>query len=265
MTLSTKGAVLGIDVGCSPTRKSGAACLLEWSDNKLSWRVERFRAVEPERTHVIVRVIGGRRLSAAAFDGPPRRGFDVVGRYRVAERMLTRRLQPLIGKPGQASAPVGKLLNEHANACVAAVLTTSQVQAAEHLRAIHETAVVEAFPSSFLGVLITDPGKLQARRGDRSDTFYQAVADEELTRLLTALLPGRIIDRPLSAATNHDDRAGIVCALTALGIAAGRYTAVGDSDGWIVLPPPEFVQPWARKLLLENASELSGEPLRFVC
>jgi hypothetical protein len=52
-------------------------------------------------------------LTAAAFDGPLRSGLDLIGRYRVAERMLTRRLQPHIGKPGQSSAPVGKLLNEN--------------------------------------------------------------------------------------------------------------------------------------------------------
>lgn len=42
---------------------------------------------------------------AAAFDGPLRQGFDIIGRYRTAERMLTRRLRPLIGKPGSPARP----------------------------------------------------------------------------------------------------------------------------------------------------------------
>ena len=51
---------------------------------------------------------------------------------------------------------------------------------------------------------------------------------------------------------NHDDRAAFICALTALSVAAGDYTAVGDDDGWIVLPPVAFVVPWARELLIAN-------------
>ena len=42
----------------------------------------------------------GRPIVAAAFDGLIRRSFEIIGRYRTAERMLTRRLRPLIGKPG---------------------------------------------------------------------------------------------------------------------------------------------------------------------
>jgi hypothetical protein len=45
--------------------------------------------------------------------------------------------------------------------------------------------------------------------------------------------------------TNHDDRAALICALTALCVAAGDFTAVGDADGWIVPPPRRFVQDWA--------------------
>jgi hypothetical protein len=71
----------------------------------------RFRAVEPERERVIAQLAAGRMIAATAFDGPIGRGFDIIGRYRTAERMLTRRLRPLIGKPGQSSAPVGRLLS----------------------------------------------------------------------------------------------------------------------------------------------------------
>ena len=92
----------------------------------------RFRAVEPEREQAIAQVAAGRQIVAAAFDGPMRRGFDIIGRYRTAERMLTRRLRPLIGKPGQSSAPVGRLLNHHANECVRHLVTHSDVQDARH-------------------------------------------------------------------------------------------------------------------------------------
>jgi len=57
-----------------------------------------------------------------------------------------------------------------------------------------------------------------------------------------------------SAVTNHDDRAALVCALTALCVAARDYTAVGDEDGWIILPPSSFVQGWAMHALRANAA-----------
>jgi hypothetical protein len=73
---------------------------------------------------------------------------------------------------GQASAPVGRLLNHHANECARIVIGTGTLGEAPHDHAIHKLAVVEAFPTSFLGVLIENPSDLSAHRGDRSDTFY---------------------------------------------------------------------------------------------
>ena len=47
----------------------------------------------------------------------------------------------------------------------------------------------------------------------------------------------------------------LVCALTALCVAVDEYTAVGDEDGWIVLPPVSFVRDWAMEALKANAAE----------
>jgi hypothetical protein len=51
------------------------------------------------------------------------------------------------------------------------------VGASKHDHAIHPAAIVEAFPSSFLGMLIDDPKSLSARRGDRSDNFFVHLAE----------------------------------------------------------------------------------------
>lgn len=59
----------------------------------------------------------------------------------------------------------------------------------------------------------------------------------------------------LAAVTNHDDRAALVCALSALAVVAGDFVAVGDDDGWIILPPRAFIQPAQWALLAANASE----------
>lgn len=254
--IGERGSVVGIDVGCSPARRSSGICRLDWSASTISWEIARFRAVEPERERTIAQVAGGRQISAAAFDGPIRRGFDIIGRYRTAERMLTRRLRPLIGKPGQSSAPVGKLLNEHANACARHLVASCAVEDAQHAVPIDQKALVEAFPSSFLGMMIDDPIRLAARRGDRSDTFFQHLASNGgFDALLERLLPGRTLTRDPMTVTNHDDRAALVCALTALCVAADQFVAVGDGDGWIILPPRELIQPTQWDLLAANASE----------
>jgi hypothetical protein len=120
--------------------------LLDWTANTFAFSLVRFRASEPERSDVL-RSIVDRPVIAAAFDGPLRSDLEIIGRYRLAEQLLTRQLQ-IIGKPGQSSTPVGRLLNSHANACAKAVLATGLVGNASHDHAIHATAIVEAFPSS---------------------------------------------------------------------------------------------------------------------
>jgi hypothetical protein len=245
--LSSTGAVLGIDVGCSAIRRSSAVCRIEWDAHGAIWRVDRFRAVEPERTETIVAVAGGLPLTCAAFDGPLRRGFEGIGRYRTAERMLTRRLARKIGKPGASSAPVGRLLNAHANACARIVLRHCALAMAAHAARIDDKAVVEAFPSGFLGVMIGEPVALAARRHDRSDRFFLHCCERRtFEQLIGRLLPGRRLARAPADLTDHDERAAFVCALTALCVAAGDYTAVGDHDGWIILPPDALLQRWAR-------------------
>ena len=248
------GSVLGVDIGFSETARSSAACRLDWTSTAVSLSIERFRAIEPERSQVLRR-IADRPLLAAAFDGPMRSDLEVIGHYRIAEQLLTRKLWRFIGKPGQSGAPVGRRLNSHTNDCAKIALQFETIGQAMHGHAIHASAIVEAFPSSFLGLLIESPLGLHTRRGDRSDTFYVHLAQSGgLLRLLQQVLPGRHAIFPaFEMITNHDDRAAVVCALTALCIAARDYTVVGDRDGWIVLPPSSLIQPWAWSMLRENA------------
>lgn len=248
------GSVLGIDVGFSLTRKSSAVCRLDWDRTSIKWTIKRFRALPKEREDTIRDVSGGAQLLAAALDGPLRRGFGIIGAYRTAERMLTRRLKRRIGKPGQASTPVGKNLNSAANDCAKAVLEICSLAETRHETRIYDRAIVEAFPSSFLGLLLEDPGKIAASRKDRSDKFFIAAA-QTMIKLLQHLLPGRTLCKSLTDVTNHDERAALVCALTALGVVAEDFTAVGDENGWIILPPPKFVRDWAWKELRANADE----------
>jgi hypothetical protein len=168
--------------------------------------------------------------------------------------MLTRRLGLLIGKPGQSSAPVGKLLNHHANECVRYILAGADLHDARHSVSIDQKAVVEAFPSSFLGMMIEDPKQVAARRGDRSDTFFKHLATTGvLQALIQHLLPGRCLASNPNTVVNHDDRAALICAISALSVAAADFVAVGDDDGWIILPPRKFIQSLQWLLLSDNA------------
>lgn len=256
------GSVIGIDIGCSPVRRSSAICRLDWSETEIVWTIRRFRTVEPERQEAIAALCGGQPVLAAALDGPLQPGFGIIGRYRTAERMLTRRLRPLIGKPGQSSAPVGKLLNFHANACALHLLQLSALLPATHAVRIDDSAVAEAFPSAFLGLMIEDPAALSARRGDRSDVFFRHLAESGgLDALLRHCLPGRSPSAAFSGVAHHDDRAALVCALTALCLARGDFVAVGDDDGWIILPPRRLIRPAQWALLEANAAEAPGAPL----
>ena len=202
----------------------------------------------------ISRIAGGTPLACAAFDRPLGSDLKPIGVYRIAERMLTRRLQRLIGKPGQSNTPVGKQLNSHTNECAKIVLELEKLVPAMHRTAIHARAIVEAFPSSFLGLMIAGPLLLDAQRGNRSDIFYVHLARAGvLTRLISDLLPNRRLVDIFEAVTNHDDRAAVICAVTSLCVAASRYSSVGDRQGWIILPPRDYIQPWAWSLLVENA------------
>lgn len=248
-----RNAVAGIDVGYSTVRRSSAVCLMTWDDEIIDWEIRRYRATDSERLEAIRSVLGNRSLGAVAFDGPLKKGFSHIGEYRAAERILTKSFGARIGKPGQSSSPVGIRLNEEANNCVRVVLSVADIETSMSAVRIDERCVVEAFPSSFLGLMISDPEGIGAIRRNRSDKFFEVLnSDGTLPRLLGYLLPGRRSLRDLGDVKNHDDRAALVCAISALGVAVGKYCAVGDKNGWIILPPHTFIKQWAHDLLVKN-------------
>ena len=233
------GSVLGIDVGWSTTDRSNAVCRLSWSSHEVSWEIRRFRAIDAERERAIRQVARDYALSAVAVDGPLKPGLDEIGHYRSAERLLSRgNLRKRIGKPGQSSSPNGRKLNEQANLSARLVKRVCCVEQAVHAVQIDPQTIVEAFPTTFLGVMIDRPEKLH-RPKLRSDRYFVHLASgQHLDRLLAYLLPDRKPMALLSTVRNHDDRAALVCALTGLCVAIGDFTAVGDNlDGWIILPP----------------------------
>jgi hypothetical protein len=257
--LPSCGAVIGIDIGFSIKRRSTAICLLTWDSDKIDWQIERFKALPVERDQAIRRATGDRDILAVAVDGPVRCSFDLIKCYRTAERMLTNALCVKIGKPGQSNSPMGLKLNEATNACLNEIIAVAKIAVATHMVKIHERCLVEAFPSSFLGLMLADPTSVQALRHNRSDKFFEALtSDNTLACLLSHFLPRRKMRNVFDDVRNHDDRAALICALSALAVASNDFCAVGDRDGWIILPPRRLIRPWAWRLLTTNANRFPG-------
>ena len=264
-----EGSVLGIDIGWSETSRTSAVCRLSWDDRHILWKTDRFRATASER-QTISHVAGENALLAVAIDGPLRQRFDLIGHYRSAERLLSCGVLPKrIGKPGQSSSPNGRKLNAEANKTAEFVRRLCRVSRARHAVRIDEFAIVEAFPTTFLGAMLEDP---PAHRHKRSDAYFAHLAERRsFDRLAQRLLDGRTWIRDPGDLRNHDDRAAFVCALTALSVAAGEFTAVGDDrDGWIILPPQWAFADWAWTAASETArheqlrpSESPGKLLSF--
>jgi hypothetical protein len=250
--LPVQGVVLGIDVGMSTQRQSTAVCCLQWTETTISWHIARCIATDEARQATIDDLTAQHEtLLAVAIDGPLGPHLQPITQYRQAERALTKGFQPLIGKPGAPHVPVGKQLNQHATACAQAVINTGKLAKAQHPQAIHPLAIVESFPSSFMGMLLEDPQALQGiTRANRSDQFFKTlVANGAFTAVLQHCLPNQTLEHPIII-NNHDDRTAFVCALAAVGLVANDYTAVGDAMGWILLPSATLIKPWARALLL---------------
>ncbi|MCI0627634.1 MAG: HD domain-containing protein [Acidobacteria bacterium] len=262
LAMPEEGAVLGVDVGWSEHQRSSAACLLRWSRAHLELRCKLFTAQPDDLRKGLSEILAGSNVLAAAIDGPIRGQLDEIGIYRSAERTVTRQLAKHIGKPGQSSSANGRKLNHAANSVASLLLELGAVGPASHEAAIHDQAIVEAFPTSFLGVML-DSGyrkKGQARSDSYFETLTQGSEDGRLGVLLRDLLPGRIAGTSLSGHTNHDERAAIVCALTALCVVARRYVAVGDDDGYILLPPRAGgarpgLKDWAWALIERNVND----------
>lgn len=259
--MNTEGSVLGIDVGWSRKRRSSAICRLSWNTQEIEWKICRFSAYDSDRKNAIKHTVDDHELASVAIDGPLQPGFNEIGHYRIAERILSRgELSKQIGKPGQSNSPNGRNLNVQANKSARLVKNLCCIREANYHVRIDKCAIAEAFPTTFLGVMLEDPIVVQGSK-ERSDRYFVHLANcQHFDRFLEDMLNGRKLMYTPKAIMNHDDRAAFVCALTALCIANEEFVAVGDKkDGWIILPPRRMFADWAWDAICESAERENKE------
>lgn len=237
------GKVIGIDVGFSDTRRSTCFCLLSWDENRYEFHFESARAFDSDRIQALNHLVPiTQTIRAVALDGPLAKDLQIVNRYRSAEAILSRGLFQKRGKPGQTNSPTGQQLHCHAtrlaDQTLAAIHQANSILSDSiHPYPVHAQCVVEAFPTLFLAVLLSRNNLPEEKTRAKSDIYWSAlIRTGGLQSYLSKLLPNRA-GPDLATFVDHDQRAAIVCALTALCVSVGRFAAVGDPvDGFIVLP-----------------------------
>ena len=258
---------LGIDVGYSQSRSSTGLCLLTLDEPCIRWDFCNTCTRDSHRRVDLQSLVPcGTTLLGVGVDGPLASGLRTVLHYRSADAILSRGTFQSRGKPGQTSSPVGQCLHRHAIRLSTLVIDLQDqghlaLCPAGHPDPIHDSRIVEAFPTCFLPVLLSDK-EVSGFGSDsvKSDEFWEiATCNGYLQNVIQDLVPQATTAKSLDSITNHDERAAFVCALTVLCVARNRYVAAGDPrDGYIILPPADLwgagpgQKPWAETALRKN-------------
>ncbi len=251
--------LLGIDVGFSRSRPTTG---IAWSipgevdaaKTYTDWE-RRQQKIPPATT-----------FSVIAIDGPltpPDAPDDLA---RLCERLFIRDAFQTRCKPGLSHHGYGRALRK------AAAETAAQVT---HLAAatpigqnvIPGTAIIEAFPNAFLGVLLGDEcfALSKAAKRKKFDWLYEHAVEAGVFGELLQFIgwsDGRVLQK-VADERDHERRAAWICLLTAACAAAGKAEVVGDeAGGWIWLPPAELWADWARQALVKSkAAAMCSRPL----
>lgn len=238
--------LIGFDIGFSETRRTSGAARLKGTILSCS------RATSEWSCRA--RVLGDGIADMTAIDGPVLK--DIDDPKRLCETVFScgsfsRRCKPAFSHvqgTGRKFRAAGKETAERL-----ANLTHGQNTVRAFPRVLEGKNLIEAFPNAFLGVLVSDSRFKEMptlRRGKKFDWLYDQCCQSHVFRSVVdhvglGDLPA--ILAAIEANRDHEERAALVCLLTAAGVVVGRYTAVGDDEGgYFFLPPFALWEDWAR-------------------
>lgn len=238
-------ALLGVDVGFSTRRKTTG---LAW----LSGSVVEVTVTGSSWTERKRDLPAGVKFRLAALDAPIVPTPDAYNRrgceYIFYGRAFARRCRPGLSHHGRG------LQLRHAGAQAARdfanVLSTSPPPYGPHVLA--DLPIVEAFPNTFMGILLPEGRFLNWSKSlglARSDWLYEELVELGMMRKLLGRLTlnEQSVADVFEQATRHDERAALICLLTAMFAVRGDVIVVGDvQGGWFWLPPIDLWASWAR-------------------
>lgn len=240
--------LIGLDVGFSTTRRSsGVTCL-----NERNLSVGCATASWESRSEILADCD---HVQVVALDAPllPTINYEP----RTCERVFTFGRFQRRCKPGLSHIRgTGRELRDagHESAKQLSKITSGCDLVAKFPRVWAGQNIVEAFPNAFLGVLLsggTFDQMPQLKRGAKFDwLFEECCATNRISHVVDVIGRSELKEVLSSIETNrdHDQRAALICLLTAAGVAVGRYTAVGDQHGgYFFLPPWDVWSPWAQQ------------------
>ncbi len=223
-------ALLGVDVGFSKSKKTTG---LAWFANSTietaltgsSWS---------ERGRSLPRDV---QFAIAALDAPivPADNYNA---FRGCERAFyggafSRRCRPGLSHHGTRGLALRDAGREAAQQ-FAAVLEPDALPFGPIV--LPNKPIIEAFPNTFMGVLLPEesyPGWSKFLRKPKSDWLYEQVVEAGLFgKLLSKLdLASPPILRKFRDTRHHDERAALICLLTAMFAQSRNAVIVGDADG----------------------------------
>ena len=248
--------LIGIDVGFSATRRTtgvaalghGGLPLTHLHRNQLEQRLR-----EPNVTFM-----------AAAVDGPVLAADD--DQLRACEHLFCFGLFGRRCRPGLSHRGAGIQFRTAGSEVAGQVFAhTSNANLCVAFLRVLPCNVVEAFPNAFLAVCLPEEVHAKTprlRRGQRSDWLYERWVEQGTLKEVLAAID---LAWPEGAAqcfcgvTNHDERAAVICLLTAAVVASGSYVAVGEQvGGYFFLPPWKLWEAWAKIELDLQRCRLEG-------
>jgi hypothetical protein len=254
-----KMKLIGLDIVFSATRRTSAIARM----SETSLTLGRATSSWESRAELIG---GGFKSIVTAMDGPLLRVPHTE--KRACEQIFSMGLFQRRCKPGFSHIRgTGRVFREagRESANQFANVTSVLDLSCEFPRAWAGSNLVEAFPNAFLGVAIHNTcfdNMPNLRRGKKFDWLYdQCLEVQAFTNIIGAIESEEVwaILETIQANRDHEERAALICLLTAAAIATGQYTAVGDKDGgYFFLPPWNLWAEWAQKELIKQKERIGS-------